>query len=304
MRPDVLYATLVIVLGGVGTWLLLPHRLGQAKPQQLHLFGALMTLVALVAMAVFWTPPGDFLIGLFFYGFAFLAVMGGVLTITSRSPVHSALWFASVILSTSGLFLLSGAAFLAAGTVIVYAGAIIVTFLFVIMLAQAEGLALYDRAARSPQVVTLTVFVILWSVLYSIATLKGPATRGGAAEAHLAPMGSYLGQERRSDPAWFVANEAVRVTARQSQGRGHVAGLGQTLYTDHLLAAELVGVLLFVALVGAAAIATPKAPVRPGIRRLGSGDPAQARALEREHRMAESQKAGEGVLAASGTPNV
>ena len=40
--------------------------------------------------------------------------------------------------------------FLAAGTVIVYAGAIIVTFLFVIMLAQMEGKALYDRASRAP----------------------------------------------------------------------------------------------------------------------------------------------------------
>ena len=53
-----------------------------------------------------------------------------------------------MVLSTSGLFLLAGAQFLAAGTVIVYAGAIIVTFLFVIMLAQMEGRAQYDRAAR------------------------------------------------------------------------------------------------------------------------------------------------------------
>ena len=74
----------------------------------------------------------------------------GLLTVTSRNPVYSALWFASVVLSTSGLFLLADAPFLAAGTIIVYAGAIIVTFLFVIMLAQMEGKADYDRAARSP----------------------------------------------------------------------------------------------------------------------------------------------------------
>ncbi len=70
-------------------------------------------------------------------------------TVTSRNPVYSALWFASVVLSTSGLFLLADAPFLAAGTIIVYAGAIIVTFLFVIMLAQMEGKAHYDRAARA-----------------------------------------------------------------------------------------------------------------------------------------------------------
>ena len=81
---------------------------------------------------------------------------------TSRNPVYSALWFASVVLATSGLFLLAGAPFLAAGTVIVYAGAIIVTFLFVIMLAQMEGKAQYDRAARAPGRATFTCFLLLW----------------------------------------------------------------------------------------------------------------------------------------------
>ena len=85
---------------------------------------------------------------MFFYVFSLAAIVGGLLTVTSRNPVYSALWFASVVLSTSGLFLLAGAPFLAAGTIIVYAGAIIVTFLFVIMLAQMEGKATYDRAAR------------------------------------------------------------------------------------------------------------------------------------------------------------
>ena len=87
---------------------------------------------------------------MFLYVFGIMAIVGGLLTVTSRNPVYSALWFASVVLSTSGLFLLADAPFLAAGTIIVYAGAIIVTFLFVIMLAQMEGKADYDRAARSP----------------------------------------------------------------------------------------------------------------------------------------------------------
>ena len=82
---------------------------------------------------------------------------------TSRNPIYSALWFASVVLSTAGLFLLAGAQFLAAGTVIVYAGAIIVTFLFVIMLAQMEGKADYDRAARAPAAATFTCFLLFWA---------------------------------------------------------------------------------------------------------------------------------------------
>ena len=90
---------------------------------------------------IFWKPPGEIVAGFFFYVFGVGAIIGGVLTITSRNPVYSALWFALVVIATAGLFLLAGASFLAAGTIIVYAGAIIVTFLFVIMLAQMEGKA-------------------------------------------------------------------------------------------------------------------------------------------------------------------
>ena len=65
--------------------------------------------LALLLFALFWTPPGPFLPSLFFYVFGLAAVAGGVLTITSRNPIYSALWFASVVLATSGLFLLAGA---------------------------------------------------------------------------------------------------------------------------------------------------------------------------------------------------
>ena len=43
----------------------------------------------------------------------------------------------------------------------------------------------------------------------------------------------------------------------------HVAGLGAALYTEHLVTVELTGALLFAALIGALAIATPRAPIRP-----------------------------------------
>ena len=114
----------------------------------------------------------------FFYVFGVGAIAGGVLTITSRNPVYSALWFAMVVIATAGLFLLAGASFLAAGTVIVYAGAIIVTFLFVIMLAQMEGKALYDRAARAPGPATFACFLLLWCLIYSLSAVASkPAGR-------------------------------------------------------------------------------------------------------------------------------
>lgn len=159
-------AIAVVVLGATGTYLLLPHRHGHAKPRTVHILGAILAGLALLLFAGFWRRPSDLLTALFFYAFSFAAIAGGVLTVTSRNPIYSALWFASVVLSTSGLFLLSGAQFLAAGTIIVYAGAIIVTFLFVIMLAMHSGLSDADDRSREPLLTTITGFVLLATLLF------------------------------------------------------------------------------------------------------------------------------------------
>lgn len=68
----------------------------------------------------------------FFWVFAVVSVVAGVLVITRRNPVTSALWLVVVMFCLAGLFLLLHGFFLAAAQVIVYAGAIMVLFLFVI----------------------------------------------------------------------------------------------------------------------------------------------------------------------------
>jgi NADH-quinone oxidoreductase subunit J len=291
LERDLTLAFFAIVIGASGTYLLLPHKHGARKPRNVHLAGAGLGGLALLLYALFWTPPGPWISGLFFYAFAFSAIIGGVLTVTSCDPIHSALWFAAVVLSTSGLFLLAGAQFLAAGTVIVYAGAIIVTFLFVIMLAQMEGRAPYDRAARSPFGATWICFVLLFGVLWSlfhvraqpppssVAAVPNPTpgiARQGPVETRLPRSDSwgFYVKPRAGQSVAEVLDRAVRPTARLTDASGqpkrHVAGLGETLYTDHLVTVELAGALLFVALIGALAIATPKPPIRPGDRAVPS----------------------------------
>jgi NADH:ubiquinone oxidoreductase subunit 6 (subunit J) len=100
-----------------------------------------------------------------FYSFSGIAVAAGGLLITLRNPVHAALSFALVVLSSCGLFLLRAAPFLMAATVIIYAGAIVVTFLFVIMLAQQEGFSSADQRSREPFLATVAGFVLLGALL-------------------------------------------------------------------------------------------------------------------------------------------
>ncbi|MDX2036012.1 MAG: NADH-quinone oxidoreductase subunit J [Isosphaeraceae bacterium] len=281
---DLLKAILVIVSGAIGTYLLLPHRLGLLKPLIAQRIGAGLVAIAILAFALLWRAPGEWIAGGFFYLFAITALAGAILTITSRSPVYSALWFASVILSTSGLFLLCGAQFLAAGTVIVYAGAIVVTFLFVIMLAQIEKQAVYDRSARNPARATFTSYLLLWSLIYALLAIQSSATSD---EPHILEKRLVRGERMISFHGLPVDSRqgAVAVKAYPPTGRLpstdarselglHVAGLGGTLFTDHLVSVELAGSLLFVALVGALAIASPKPPIRPGA--VSAADPGTA----------------------------
>ena len=70
----------------------------------------------------------------FFYFLSAMALISGVLVITRKNPVHSAIALIFTLLSVAGLYLMLYAPFVAGVQIILYAGGIMVLFLFVIML--------------------------------------------------------------------------------------------------------------------------------------------------------------------------
>src|SRR5436853_3462030 len=74
----------------------------------------------------------------FFYLLSGLALLGGVLVITRKNAVHSALALILTLLALAGLYLMLYAPFVAGVQIILYAGGIMVLFLFVIMLVSIE----------------------------------------------------------------------------------------------------------------------------------------------------------------------
>jgi NADH:ubiquinone oxidoreductase subunit 6 (subunit J) len=154
--------TLPLALGLVAIYWLLPRATG-GRP----MWGAAAAGVAIViggcsllSTSAVWPEA------LLFYVFSAVAVLSGGLLVTQQNPVHAALSFALVVLSTCGLFLLQSAPFLMAATVVVYAGAIVVTFLFVIMLAQQAGISNADQRSREPFLSSVAGFVLLGALLY------------------------------------------------------------------------------------------------------------------------------------------
>ncbi|MEX2559403.1 MAG: NADH-quinone oxidoreductase subunit J [Pirellulales bacterium] len=240
MIPGQIMLVLATVLLAAGLWLLLPRGARGRRAGAVLAAAGLALLAWQVARfdgrhwgaeAVFWT-------------LAATTVVSALGAVTMRSPVYCAIWFALTLLGTAGLFLFQGAQFLGVATVVVYAGAILVTFLFVLMLAQPRGQTRYDRLS--------------WEALLSASTgamLVGMLTAvligqtGGKEPGSTAALATAISQHDREQ----------RILHPQ-----HVAQLGGQLFSRHLVAIEVAGTLLLVALVGAVAIVSHGRPAAVG----------------------------------------
>lgn len=157
---------LVVILGAVGIFLLLP------RPRPFPLWwgafcsAASLSLAGLLILKTRIFSAETLPETILFYFFSALAIGAGALLVTQRNPARAALAFALVVLSTCGLFLLQAAPFLMAATTIVYAGAIIVTFLFVLMLAHQDGPSDADQRSREPVLGSIAGFLLLGAILY------------------------------------------------------------------------------------------------------------------------------------------
>ena len=231
-----------LALGASAILLLLPR--DPDRPLR-RAVGGLVGGLALVVLTFTTFQAGEDVIpdGLFLL-FAGLAVASGTLTVTHRNPVYASLWFALATLSVCGLFMLRSALFLGAAAIVVYAGAIIVTFLFIILLAQQQGLAAYDRRAVRPVATTVTAFVLLGALLVSMRAWTD-AGRAEPATAYVLP------------PPEIAAT--ANPFSTPDEGTGGMRALGRSLFGDYLFAVEMAGTLLLVAAVGAIAIAPRRA---------------------------------------------
>ncbi|MCY2963497.1 MAG: NADH-quinone oxidoreductase subunit J [Planctomycetota bacterium] len=264
-NPQVLFALRVLGVllpAFLGIYLMLPR--GGRDSHVVRLFGGALVTLSFVLLVTFPLSSsegavdgsqGTALWGLdntlecySFHALAFVSVACAVMMITSRNPVYSAIWFAMVLLSNSGLYLLPQAEFLAAATIIVYAGAIVVTFLFVIMLAQPNGAARYDRFSREGLLSALTGLLLSGVLIAAIHLVSRTEGRAPVADAAARPAGSVVAIQAAANPTSLLPDG-------ENPNAAHVAGLGKSLFRDHVVSVEITGLLLLAAVVGAMLIA-------------------------------------------------
>ena len=156
-----------------------------------------------------------------FYLFAVCVCVAGFMVVIGRNPVHSVLWLILTFMAAAGLFVLQGAEFVAMLLIVVYVGAVAVLFLFVVMMLDVDFAKLKGELARY-----LPLGLIIGLVLL----------------AQLAVVFS----------GWNSAETAEAARAAPIvEGVHNTLGLSQLIYDRYVLAFQLAGLVLLVAMIGA-----------------------------------------------------
>ncbi len=153
---------------------------------------------------------------IFFYLFATVTCLAGLMVITSRNPVHSVLFLILAFFNAAGLFILLGAEFLAMLLVVVYVGAVAVLFLFVVMMLDINFAELRDGFQRYMPLGLGVGGILLAEILFVLFNRENIIE------------GSVLATD--------VSNTRA---------------LGRVLYTDYIFLFQLAGLILLVAMIGA-----------------------------------------------------
>ncbi|MCP5468764.1 MAG: NADH-quinone oxidoreductase subunit J [Deltaproteobacteria bacterium] len=155
-----------------------------------------------------------------FYILSALAVLSAVAVISFRQPVYSALSLVVTLFSLAGLYLTLHAEFLAIIQILTYAGAILILFIFIIMLLNLNKDELKEQTPA------------LWRRIV------------------LALLGGFL-----FAGLWWGVKKLSGDSAKLTEGFGSIASSGKLLFTEYVLAFEISGILLTVALIGALVLA-------------------------------------------------
>ena len=161
----------------------------------------------------------------FFYLFAFIAIVSAIMVTAARNTVHSVFFLILDFISISCLFIMIGAEFLGMIMLIVYVGAVAVLFLFVVMMLNvAQQKNQWFGSSKSSSHIPLGLIVSL-IIFFELLIVVG-------------------GWKYKPD---ILNSSSITI----SENISNTHSLGQILYTDYIHLFQLSGMILLVAMIGA-----------------------------------------------------
>jgi NADH-quinone oxidoreductase subunit J len=190
---------------------------------------------------------GISIVSALFYAFAGVLVLSAIGVITSKNPVHAALYLVFAFFNSAIIWMLMEAEFLAIVLVLVYVGAVMVLFLFVVMMLDINLAQMREGFTRYAPLGAVIAIVVIAEIA-SVLIVKGLNLPDAV-------------------PAAAVAD-----------GVGNTEALGKLLYTEYLYPFELAAVILLVAIVAAITLTMRK---RPGLKQQDVSMQVNVRAKDR-----------------------
>jgi len=175
---------------------------------------------------------------LLFYIFSSIAVVSGIMVISSRNPVHSVLFLVLVFCNSAGLLILLETEFLAMLFLVVYVGAIAVLFLFVVMMLNVRITELNESVLRYLPIGGLILIIFLFEILSVI-------------NGDLVPFFSSNLFFFENDN--FILNESLNTVfwTNQVNPTTNIEALGEVLYTYYVYCFIIASLVLLVSMIGA-----------------------------------------------------
>lgn len=176
-----------------------------------------------------------------FAGIALFTMVSAVLVVASPNLFHNALALVATLFGVAGLYVLLEAEFIAVSQVLVYVGAIATLITFAIMLTRGM---MYGRTSPMNRqwgksaLFAVLFFVVLLGFVMSTPWVDEAPVIFAAADEAVAAAGEFITAD-----GLFVSPEAV------------IAALGVEFVTTYVVAFEVLGLLLLLALVGAVMLA-------------------------------------------------
>lgn len=175
---------------------------------------------------------------LFFYIFSSIALLSGIMVISSRNPMHSVLFLVLVFCNAAALLILLETEFLAMLFLIVYVGAIAVLFLFVVMMLNIRITELNESMLRYLPIGGLLLFIFLFEI---ISVVNGD----------LVPFFSSQFLAFESDSLILSQNLNTVFWTNQIHPTTNIEALGNVLYSYYVISFMVASLILLVAMIGA-----------------------------------------------------